>query len=235
MWTELCDKAFRQLKAKLISPPILSFPQFNMEFTVDCDASLEGLGAVLSQENDRCVVAYASRVLTEQERQYCATHHEMLALVWVVQYFKPYILGCPFKVHTDHSALKWLKNFKDPQGWIEILSEYDFRVEHHPGLKHGNADSLSRLPCKQCGASRDQVEDQCSFETALVQATELDLAQWLPSLTSADRATLQNNDPALAQTKDWVENNSFPNSRSHFQKRGGGGIGYRSFGLSRHI
>ena len=56
MWTELCDKAFRQLKAKLISPPILSFPQFKMEFTVDCDASLEGLRAVLSQENDRCVV-----------------------------------------------------------------------------------------------------------------------------------------------------------------------------------
>ena len=43
MW----DKAFGQLKAKLSSPPIFSFPQFNMEFTVDWDASLEGLGAVL--------------------------------------------------------------------------------------------------------------------------------------------------------------------------------------------
>lgn len=53
------------------------------------------------------------------------------------------------------------------------------------------------------------MEDQCSFKTALVQATELDLAQWFPSLTSADRAALQNNDPALALTKDWVENNSF--------------------------
>ena len=156
MWTELCDKAFRQLKTKLISPPILSFPQFNMEFTVDCDASLEGLGAVLSQENDRCVVANASHVqLTKQERQYCATCRKMLALVWAVQYFKSYLWGRPFKVRTDHSALKWLKNFKDPQGqvarWIEILSGYDFRVEHRPGLKHGNADSLSRLPCKQCG------------------------------------------------------------------------------------
>ena len=69
-WTELCDEAFVQVKTKLSSPPILSFPQFNMQFTVDCDASLEGLGAVLSQENDRCVVAYASRILTKQERQY---------------------------------------------------------------------------------------------------------------------------------------------------------------------
>ena len=221
-WTGLCEEAFVQLKTKLSSPPILSFPQFNMEFTVDCDASLEGLGAVLSQENDRCVVAYASRVLTKQERQYCATRREMLALVWAIQYFKPYLWGRPFRVRTDHSALKWLKNFKDPHGqvarWLEILSEYDFTVEHRPGLKHGNADALSRRPCKQCGTSQDQVENQCSLETALVQATESDLALWLPNLTPTDQETLQNNDPALAQVMVWVESNSFPKS---FPKDGG--------------
>ena len=187
-----------------------------MPFTVDCDASLEGLGAVLSQENDRCVVAYASRVLTKQERQYCATRREMLALIWAIQYFKPYLWGRPFKVRTDHSALKWLKNFKDPHGqvarWLEILSEYDFAVEHRPGLKHGNADSLSRLPCKQCGASQDQVENQCSLEAALAQATESDLALWLPILTPTDQETLQNNDPALSKVMVWVESNSFPKS-----------------------
>eukprot|EP00731_Ephydatia_muelleri_P003031 Em0001g3031a len=221
-WTGLCDEAFAQLKTKLSSPPILSFPQFNMQFTVDCDASLEGLGAVLSQENDRCVVAYASRVLTKQERQYCATRREMLALIWAIQYFKPYLWGRPFKVRTDHSALKWLKNFKDPHGqvarWLEILSEYDFTVEHRPGLKHGNADSLSRLPCRQCGASQDQVENLYSLEAALAQATESDLALWLPILTPTDQETLQNNDPALAQVMVWVESNSFPKS---FPKDGG--------------
>eukprot|EP00731_Ephydatia_muelleri_P001652 Em0001g1652a len=221
-WTGLCDEAFAQLKTKLSSPPILSFPQFNMQFTVDCDASLEGLGAVLSQENDRCVVAYASRVLTKQERQYCATRREMLALIWAIQYFKPYLWGRPFKVRTDHSALKWLKNFKDPHGqvarWLEILSEYDFTVEHRPGLKHGNADSLSRLPCRQCGASQDQVDNLYSLEAALAQATESDLALWLPILTPTDQETLQNNDPALAQVMVWVESNSFPKS---FPKDGG--------------
>ena len=221
-WTGLCDEAFVQLKTKLSSPPILSFPQFNMPFTVDCDASLEGLGAVLSQENDRCVVAYASRVLTQQERQYCATRREMLALIWAIQYFKPYLWGRPFKVLTDHSALKWLKNFKDPHGqvarWLEILSEYDFAVEHRPGLNHENADSLSRLSCKQCGASQDQVENQCSLQAALAQATESDLALWLPILTPTDQETLQNNDPALSKVMVWVESNSFPKS---FPKDGG--------------
>ena len=132
-WTGLCDDAFVQLKAKLSSSPILSFPQFNMEFTVDCDASLEGLRAVLSQENDRYAVAYSSRVLTKQEQRYFATWREMLALVSAIQYFKPYLWGRPFRVCTDHSALKWLKIFKDPHGqvarWLEILSVYDFTVE----------------------------------------------------------------------------------------------------------
>eukprot|EP00731_Ephydatia_muelleri_P003528 Em0001g3528a len=189
-WTGLCDEAFAQLKTKLSSPPILSFPQFNMQFT--------------------------------QERQYCATRREMLALIWAIQYFKPYLWGRPFKVRTDHSALKWLKIFKDPHGqvarWLEILSEYDFTVEHRPGLKHGNADSLSRLPCRQCGASQDQVENLYSLEAALAQATESDLALWLPILTPTDQETLQNKDPALARVMVWVESNSFPKS---FPKDGG--------------
>eukprot|EP00731_Ephydatia_muelleri_P010468 Em0005g1054a len=166
-WTGLCDEAFAQLKTKLSSPPILSFPQFNMQFT-------------------------------------------------------PYLWGRPFKVRTDHSALKWLKIFKDPHGqvarWLEILSEYDFTVEHRPGLKHGNADSLSRLPCRQCGASQDQVENLYSLEAALAQATESDLALWLPILTPTDQETLQNKDPALARVMVWVESNSFPKS---FPKDGG--------------
>ena len=35
--------------------------------------------------------------------------------------------------------------------WLEVLAEYDFTILHRPGLKHSNADALSRLPCKQCG------------------------------------------------------------------------------------
>ena len=51
------------------------------------DASQDGLGAVLSQDGDRHVIAYASGVLTIAERQYCATRREMLAVVWAIRYF----------------------------------------------------------------------------------------------------------------------------------------------------
>jgi len=155
LWTMLCDEAFRTLKDKLVSPPILSFPQFDMTFVVDADASQEGIGAVLSHQHNGRVIAYASRVLTKTERQYCATRREMLALVWSVRQFRAYLWGRKFIVRTDHNALRWLRNFKDPQGqvarWLEVLAEFDFDVVHRPGLQHGNADALSRLQCKQCG------------------------------------------------------------------------------------
>ena len=103
-WTERCDKAFVALKVKLASPPILSFPQFDRTFVVDADASQEGVGAVLSHLDDGRVIAYASRVLTKAECQYCATRRELLALVWSVRQFRAYLWGIQCKQCGMHNG-----------------------------------------------------------------------------------------------------------------------------------
>jgi hypothetical protein len=68
-------------------------------------------------------------------------------------------------------ALRWLLNFKEPSHqiarWIERLAEFDYIIEHRPGIKHGNADALSRRPkqvwqhgnCPSCGQT-DRPEKQ---------------------------------------------------------------------------
>ena len=128
MWTEKCETAFQDLRDKLTSSPVLAFPDFNQNFILDCDASGEGLGAVLSQCDNGIErpVAYASRRLTKSERLYCATRREMLALVWGAQHFQSYLLGRSFLARTDHHALKWLQSFKDPEGqvarWLELYT-----------------------------------------------------------------------------------------------------------------
>ena len=86
------------------------------------------------------VISYASRSLTKPERKYCATRKEMLALVWAVGQFRPYLLGRPFTVRTDHSAVQWLYSFKpEPEGQVstllESLAEYEFTVQHRPGKR----------------------------------------------------------------------------------------------------
>ena len=112
----------------LASPPVLALPVFSEEaphFVLDVDASGAAVGGCLIQ-GDR-VIAYASRVLTKSERQYSVTKRELLAVVWATNYFRQYLLGRRFLLRTDHSALQWLFNMKDPTGqlarWLLQLSE----------------------------------------------------------------------------------------------------------------
>ena len=65
VWTEKCEKSFAELKKRLVSAPMLTLPTIGKEFTVFCDASIQGLGCVLMQ-GER-VVAYASRQLRPHE------------------------------------------------------------------------------------------------------------------------------------------------------------------------
>ena len=54
-----------------------------------------------------------------------------------MEHFSPYLIEKPFKARTDHNALKWIKNFKQPKGqvarWIERLAVFDVEIEHQPG------------------------------------------------------------------------------------------------------
>ena len=180
--------AFRDLQRKLVSAPILAFPDFTKTFVLDTDASNVGIGAVLSQVEDgrETVIAYASRVLSKAERGYCVTRRELLAVVTFLQQFRAYLLGRHFVVRTDHGSLAWLTNFRNPEGqlarWLEQLQEFDFDIVHRPGRKHLNADALSRIPCRQCGRSTHVTEVEESTSTTAVVATiaESDL---IPGLT----------------------------------------------------
>ena len=153
IWTEQADAAFRELKLRLTSAPVLAYPQFDKPFILDTDASNVGIGGVLSQIQDgkECVIAYGSRSLTKSERNYCVTRRELLPLVSFTRHFRCYLLGRPFTARTDHKALEWLQKFKEPEGqvarWIEQLQQYDFSITHRAGEQHGNADGLSRIPC----------------------------------------------------------------------------------------
>ena len=157
VWSESCQAVFEELKSKLQTAPILSYPIPDQDFILDTDASGDGIGAVLSQvqDGDERVLAYASRKLGRPERNYCVTRRELLAVVVYLKYFRQYLYGRRVTVRTDHAALRWLLRFKNPEGqlarWLEVISEYDIEIQHRPGKKHSNADALSRRQCKQCG------------------------------------------------------------------------------------
>ena len=164
-WTERQELAFESLKKSLVNPPVLALPKRDGEMILDTDASEYCIGAELLQIQDgkEMVIAYASLSLTPEQRNYCTTRKELLAIVRFTRQFRHYLLGQPFLVRTDHSSLQWLLNFREPQGqlarWMEELSQYNMIVEHRKGHQHTNADALSRISEKpKCNSYRPQVK-----------------------------------------------------------------------------
>ncbi|BHF67842.1 hypothetical protein SprV_0301087100 [Sparganum proliferum] len=153
-WSDECERSFEELKRRLISPPLLAFPNISESappFILDTDASDVAIGAVLSQQQTDGLehpLIFASQTLTKPERNYSTTRKELLAVVTFVKKFHHYLAGKQFILRTDHQALRWLENFKDPTGqlarWQADLLEYSYTVIHRAGKKHQNADALSR-------------------------------------------------------------------------------------------
>jgi len=151
-WTKSQQSAFEDLKQVLVSPEIMSIPRDEGLFILDTDASGDGIGAVLQQEQDGQVkvIAYGSRTLNKSEKNYCVTDKELLSLRYFVEYYRHYLLGRKFLVRTDHQALKWLMSLKNPKEriarWQEILTMFDFDIEYRAGKHNDNADMMSRIP-----------------------------------------------------------------------------------------
>lgn len=174
-WSEECEAAFLGLKERLISAPVLRYPDFQKPFTLTTDASDVGLGAVLTQQENgkEHVVAYASRSLTKVEKRYSVTERECLALVWATRRFRVYLQGRHFLLRTDHNPLVHLRQSKDPRGklarWILELEALDYELKYQPGVSLPHADALSRRPVNE-----DTTEECCEDgEKAEVRATTL--------------------------------------------------------------
>ena len=151
-WDNTCQLAFDNLKQKLITPPILAYPDFSLPFIVYSDASNTAIGGLLGQlQNDKeVVISYWSRQLTKAERNYSTVEREALAAVSIIKEFYPYLYGFTFKLITDHNPLTSLQAVKDVGGhlsrWLMYLQQFDFSEEHRARKHHTNADTLSRIP-----------------------------------------------------------------------------------------
>ena len=119
VWASEHQKAFDALKLALTTAPVLGYPDFEREFIPKTDASLRGLGAVLSQVDEQGkthIIAYASRTLRPSEKSmhnYSSAKLELLAIKWAVtEKFRDYLLGSNFIVYTDNNPLAYIQTSK---------------------------------------------------------------------------------------------------------------------------
>ncbi|GJR12691.1 putative reverse transcriptase domain-containing protein [Tanacetum coccineum] len=146
IWGKDQETAFQLLKQKLCEAPILALPKGNDEFFVYCDASLQGLGAVLMQKEK--AIAYTSRQLKPHEENYTTHDLELGAVVFALKIWRHYLYGTKCTVFTNHKSLQHILHQKylnmRQRRWLELLTDYDCEIRYHPGKANVVADALSR-------------------------------------------------------------------------------------------
>ena len=151
-WTAEHDKAWSDLKDSLKSETILIYPDPNKPYYITTDASDIAVGGVLAQMIDEreLPIYYLSRALKEPETKYSAYERELLAIVYCLERFRPYVYGQKIHLKTDHRPLEWLLTSADAvkrqrlSRWIMTLMDFNIEVKYLPGRSNKVADWLSR-------------------------------------------------------------------------------------------
>ena len=157
-WGEKEDRALQMLKDRLIEPPILAFPDISKDFRLATDASMDGMGNILSQLDEdgaERVISYGGRTWRESEKNYHMPNKECLSVVYALSQYRQYLLGAKTLLITDCSCLVPLLTFKALRSvvsegqifrWMLALQEYDYEIIHLVESKVPHADAMSRMP-----------------------------------------------------------------------------------------
>lgn len=147
-WDENVEQSYQRLKEILTKNPVLQYFDVNKPVTLSVDASKDGLGCVLLQNN--LPVAYASKSLNDTEKSYAQIEKETLAICFACERFSHYIYGKKVVVESDHKPLEFIfkKSLNEcPARLLRMrlkLQKYDLEIKYKPGKELLLADALSR-------------------------------------------------------------------------------------------
>ena len=149
MWTSVCDEAFKVLKQCLVSAPVLALPNFQKPFVIETDASEIGIGAILQQEGHP--LAYISKALGPRSKGLSTYEKELMAVLFAVEHWRPYLQVSEFTIKTDHRSLVHLEDQRlhtpwQQQAFTKLLG-LRYKLCYKKGIDNGAADALSRRPC----------------------------------------------------------------------------------------
>ena len=126
---DACQQSFK-LKGRLTLAPVLALPNERDGFVVYSDASRQGLGCVLMQ-NDR-VIAYASRQLKKHEENYPTHDLELAVVVFALKIWRHNLYGVPYRIFIDHKSLQYIFTQKElnlrQRRWLELIKDYDCTI-----------------------------------------------------------------------------------------------------------
>jgi hypothetical protein len=146
-WDDKAQHTFEQLKLAMIATPVLALPNFSQSFELEMDACDTGIRAVLMQQNRP--VAYLSKALAPQHQQLSIYEKEFLALIMVVQKWRPYLQKKEFIIRTDHKSLcfstdQHLHSEMQKRSMTKLMG-LQFKIAYKQGKQEMVPDALSRV------------------------------------------------------------------------------------------
>ena len=150
-WDENTNTCFQKIKSQLQKALLrpLRYYDWTKPVTLQCDASLKGLGACIIQDGQR--IAFASKSLTDTKTHYTNIERELLAIIYDCEKFHTYLYRRTFIMETDHKPLETisLKNHTAAPACLQRmllhLQQYNLVITYQPGREMLLADTLSRL------------------------------------------------------------------------------------------
>ncbi len=143
---EEANLSFALIKEKLSTAPVLALPSFEKLFQVECDASVVGVGVVLSQEGRP--VAFYSEKLSEARKKWSTYELEFYAVFRALKHLEHYLIQHEFVLFTDHQALKFINSQNNINRmharWVSYIQKFSFSLKHKSGQQNKVADALSQ-------------------------------------------------------------------------------------------
>jgi len=189
-WTSQAQEAFDNLKVAMANTPVLALPNFQEQFTVETDACGDGIGAVLMQKGQP--IAYLSKALGDKHTRLSIYEKEFLALIMVVEKWRPYLQRQEFLILTDHKSLSYLNEqnlHSDMQRKaMTRLMGMQFKIIYRQGKENHAADALSRVAHLMAVQAVSTLQPQWVQEVCNTYATDAKSQQLLAQLavTSPD-------------------------------------------------
>ena len=193
-WGKKEIKAFNAVKAGLTESATTAYFDVKKAIEIVVDASPVGLAALLVQE--KRVVVYGSRALSDVETRYSQTEREALAVIWACEHFDKFINGAPqFTVISDHKPLETIwKKPRPPlriERWGLRLQPYRMVIKYQPGADNP-ADYMSRHPARQ-GILRSREQHMAEHYVNSVASAAIPIAMTIEEVKreTAKDSTLQ--------------------------------------------
>lgn len=204
-WQNENEEAVKKLKDALTSAPVLRFFDPMKQLIIQVDASKDDLGACLLQEDHP--IAYASRALSETEKNYAQIEKELLAIVFSVKKFHQYVYGVRVNVQSDHKPLETI--LRKPLGaapsrlqrMLLQLQRYDINVTYTPGKELLIADTLSQAVMPEQSVTIDDITDEKVIYA--LEPTDALSTEALEQLRSATKKR-QNTAAGIRYTQTWL-------------------------------